>query len=347
MKKMHVLGLMPAAVFALASSAYAQFGTGPNEVESNDTKALADTNQGTWPLPAMNAAGVMIGNSTSTTGAGIDTFRLRTASQAFGIYRHRFIITTQGTAGHTGSIRGLNQVGPAGPAAWDGMSVGTPGTTDTAIQTSVTTTSPARMNQFYSFHRPAELYYRVTGGSLTTANYVVNYEVEQVTPITGPTILTPGEIRITTRAQGHSTDTDFWVYDSNFNAILGYGNDDTSLFSEVPAPPSTALQSTLVRNYAAGVYYLAISNFNVSNNMGSPIDDNFRTGGMMDFSDVVVNSSATTNLNVSVNIGGTLVNLTKTEAFQVLFVRFEVLPTPGASALFGLAGVALLRRRRA
>lgn len=338
----YVSVLASVAGLALASSAYAQFGTGPNEVESNDSKALADTNQGTWNLPAVNTPGVVVGTSTSSAGAGIDTFRLRTAAVVPAIYRNRLVITSN-IAGHTGSIRGVTQAAAA-PGVWNGSSVGTPVASETtAAQTSSTATTPARMNQWYTFGPAADMYYRVTGTAATTAAYSANYEVSTIAPIAGPTFALPGSLTITTFGQGHTTDTDMWVYDANFNAIFGYGNDDQSING---GGASASLQSRLTRTYAAGVYYLAITNFNLASNMGSPNDDDFRTGTMLDFGGMVANSSTTTALNLAVSIGGVVVPNTKVGAFDVNFIRFEVLPSPGAAALFGLAGLVGIRRRR-
>ncbi len=339
--KKHVAMLATIAGLALASSAYAQYGTGPNEVEGNDSKSAADTNQGTWNLPGANASGVVVGTSTASSGAGIDTYHLRTAAASGGIYRHRMVITSN-IAGHTGSIRGVNQVGAAA-GVWDGSTVGTPGTTDSAAQSTSSATTPARFNQWYTFGPAADLYYRVTGSSTTTAPYSINYEVSTVAPIPGPTFANPGSITITTMGQGHSTDTDMWVYDANFNPILGYGNDDESVNG---GGGGTTLQGIFTRNYAAGIYYLAISNYNVCNNMGSPNDDDYRTGTMLDFGGMALNSSTSAGLNLAVSIGGIAVPNTKVGAYDINFIQFEVLPTPGAAALMGLAGLAGLRRRR-
>lgn len=318
------------AVAGLALSAAATAATF-NEAEPNDNKAQANLVAGI--LNGDTIVGNTIGSSTTTPGAASsDNFLVRTAAGALGIYRNRLIITTTGTAGHTGSLRGLNQV------------TGVPGTTDTTVQSSSSLTTPARFNQWYSFGRQADIYYRVAGTASTTADYTVQYEQQAVAPIAVAGTFNAGNITISTVGEtgASQTDTDFWVYDANFNAIVGYGNDDEF--------GTTSLGSRLTRNYAAGTYYLAISNFNIANNQGSPMDDDFRTGAVLDFADVIANSSTTTNLNVSFRINdgvnSILTTATKAGAFDVVFAQFTVVPAPSAAALLGLAGLAGARRRR-
>ena len=69
-------------------------------------------------------------------------------------------------------------------------------------------------------------------------------------------------------------DTELWVYDSTRTAIVDYGNDDTA-GGGAPSRP-------LTRPYAGGTFHLALSSFNFANNLGSPVDDNFRTGVVVD-----------------------------------------------------------------
>src|SRR5687767_550339 len=120
---------------------------GQAEVEPNDSKATAT------PILGIVDGGTITGNSTSASAAGIDTFRIKTAPAALGVYRHRLVITSA-PAGHTGTLRGLNQVNVPNPGP------NTAGTTDTAVQTSsATATTPPRMNQWYGFGKEEEIYY--------------------------------------------------------------------------------------------------------------------------------------------------------------------------------------------
>jgi hypothetical protein len=158
-----------------------------------------------------------------------------------------------------------------------------------------------------------------------------------------------GLITMNWLGQGHSSDTDMWVYDGNFNAIPGYGNDDESPLGGSPGTGVT-LQSWLARNYAPGTYYIAVSNFALANNQGSPSDDDFRTGTVLDFRDIVANSSTTTNVNLAFTIAdSTGVSLavpnTKAGPFDVNWFCFTVVPEPSAWGLV-IAGAAMLLASR-
>ncbi len=319
------------------------------EVEPNDSKATANIING------FGAAFTAIqGNSTSSSGAGLDYFDIRMAPAPLAIYRHRLVLTTPGTVGHTATIRGLNQVAappdtlPGIP--WDGV-VGTAGSTETAPQTgSSTLVTGQRIVQWYGFGKQERFYYRVTGTSSTTADYLATLDTQVVTP-TDIGTYQPGLITLNWNGQGHTTDTDMWVFDSNFNAITGYGNDDSSAALNGAPIATTSLQSWLARNYAPGVYYLAVTNFNLALSNPSPSDDNFRAGALLDFPDIVLNSSTTTGLNLTFTITdstgvATQVVNTKAGQFDINWFRFTVVPTPGTAALLGLGGLFLARRRR-
>lgn len=332
------MGLIGAAGLATSAAARPIF----PEVEPNDTKAQAN-------VVTLAATDGVSGNSIAATGAGLDYFRVRTALSPIGIYRHRMVLTmASGTAFPTVTLRGLNQTAPP-PGPWPGP-VGTPGTTDTTFQTASTAlVTNARTVQWYGFGKSEELYYRVAGTATTTPDYTAVLETVPVVPTAVSGTFNAGSISISTVAQGHTTDTDLWVYDSNFNAIAGYGNDDESVVGGSPGG-GTTLQSYLSRTYAPGTYYIALSNFQLGNNMGSPSDDDFGTGALMDFPNVLVNSSTTVNLNMTFTIsdGANTVQVsnTKVGAFDVNFFSFTVVPTPGTLALLGLSGLAMIRRRR-
>jgi len=348
-----------AALHAVAAAAAitlgaAQFAAAAvfSEVEPNDNKATAN------PVGPMLAGDSITGNTTgsSTTVAGpasADNFLISFPVAAPAIYRNRLVITSN-TPAHTGTIRGLNQTAapvdtlPGRP--WDGV-VGTPTAgTDAAIQTSSTATTPARFNQFYTFGAPTQMVYRVTGVATSTADYTATLETQTVTPTNIGTYV-PGEITISTFNQGHTTDTDMWVYDSNFNAIRGYGNDDESVAGGTPGT-GASLQSWLARNYAPGTYYLSLSNFSTANDQPAPSDDDFRTGTLMDFPGVIANSSTTAALNMTFTItdsAGTTLQVanTKAGAFDINFFQFTVVPEPTTLGLLAAGLPLLFRRRRA
>ncbi len=307
-----------------------------NESEANDSKATANVFGG------LTNGATITGNSISATTTGLDYFRVGTAAAAPGIYRYRMLLNTT-TPGNVGTIRGLGQVA-ATAGTWPGP-VGTANTTDTTIQTSfIMTGTTTRMNQWYGFGAAEDIFYRVTGTTTTTANYVATLERTAVTPV-DIGMYAQGSINISTWNQGHTSDTDMWIYDANFNAIPGYGNDDESLNSG-GGSPGTTFTSVLVRNYTPGVYYLALSNFQLANNMGSPCDDRFRTGSMLDFPNALANSSTTINLNMAFAVNGTQFAATKAGQFDVNFYKFRVVPEPATMAVLGLGVIPFLRRRK-
>jgi hypothetical protein len=278
-----------------------------SELEPNDSKTAANA---FTLMPGDAIQGV----STGSTGVGLDYFRVKTTYLPLGVYRHQLVITST-TAGHTGTIRGLTQsAGVINP------------TSDATVQTSPTT--PSRFNQWYGFGKEEEIYYRVTGTTSTTAPYLSTLSTTPVTVVQVPGAFVPGSITITTAGQGHSTDTDMWVYDANLNAIAGYGNDD--------AFGQTYSMSTLTRTYAPGDYYLALSNWNVANNLASPTDDDYRSGNVMDFANSAAQSSTTAGLNMQFSITDAtgvpvVVANTKAAAFDINWFKFTVIsPSTGA-----------------
>ncbi len=315
------------------------------EVEGNDSKAAANA------VAGMVAGDSITGTSTSSTTTGLDYYRVGTAPAALGIYRYRLVLTSP-TAGHTATIRGLTQTAaPVDTAAglpWDGV-VGTPSTTDTAAQTASSTSTPPRFVQWYGFGKAEDIYYRVTGTTATSGLYTATLERQDVAAVDIGSYA-PGSIQLTTFGQGHTSDTDMWVYDGNLNAMTGYGNDDEAA-NAISGGPGTgaSLQGFFARDYAPGVYYLAISNYNLMNDKASPSDDDFRTGTLLDFPNAVANSSTTTGVNLTFRITdslGTTLQVPNSHAgaFDVNWFKFTVTPEPASLVLLGLAGL-LLRRR--
>ena len=268
------------ALFAQARASATSF----PEIEPNESKAAATVANGLIDGDALT--GVSTGASTITPGtASADFFRITLAARPLAIYRHRLMITTTGAAGHAGTLRGLDQTD---------LGIGT---TDTQIQVSNAGTSPARMNQWYGFGKGESVYYRVGGLPTTTGVYASTLSTDVVTPTPVGGTLSAGQITITTIGQGHTTDTELWVYDSNLNALPDFGNDDESAAGG--GPGLNLLQSILRRTYAPGVYYLAVSDYNLCNNLVSPPDDQSpRDGPVMDFPNLLVARQNTPTTNI-------------------------------------------------
>ncbi len=343
MDKHFVVGAL-AGLAVVAGAANAQI---LPEIEPNETKAEALANGPFIFGDGGGVTGSTTGTSTTTPGLGsADTFLIQNIARPLGIYRHRLVLDN---SAYGATIRGLNQVAaPAGP--WAGV-VGTPGTADNTAQSSVFPTGAMEFNQWYGFGRQEQFYYRVTGTANTTATYTATMETVPVTPMSLGSFQ-PGNITISTLGQGHSSDTDFWVYDGNLNAIVGSGVDDESVNSGPGTGTGSTLQGVLNRTYAPGTYYIAMTNFNIANDQPSPSDDDFRTGTIMDFANIVLNSSTSTNLNMTFALtdsGGIPQQFAATKAgqFDIVWATFEVVPAPSSLALLGLGGLVAARRRRA
>ena len=317
----------------LAASAGLAWGGAANgqntpEIEPNQTKA-----QATVVLDLMQPGHTLSGNSqgSSTTGKGptsADTFRIRTALTGFAIYRYRLVLITVGTAGHVCTIRGVNQIAAA-QAPWPGA-VGTAGVADVTLQQSSPATTPARFVQWYGFGKGEELYYRVAGTAATTGDYTATLERTTITPANIGSF-PAGSLTISTLGQGHTTDTELWVYNGNFDPISGYANDDeaASAISGVPGTTGGSVQSVLKRNYTPGTYFVAVSNFSTANNLGSPCDDDFRGGPLMDFPGAICNDIATPIGNLQFSIGdgvnpAVVVPNTHSEPYIVTWFAFTV-----------------------
>jgi hypothetical protein len=274
------------------------------ESEPNDTKFAA--NEFTFASCSNTITGTTTGASTTTPGdASADNFLITLPTNP-GIVRW-VVSVDSATPGHVLTVRGLTQT----------AGVPNPGT-DSVINTSSATTG--NTVRFYTHGTVApRVYLRITGTTATTAPYVIRFTCTPVTTIDVPGTFAPGSITINSAGQGHTTDTDMWVYDAQLNAIPDYGNDD----------PGAVGPARLTRTFNDGTYYIAIAPYNLANNLGSPPDDSFRTGAVMDFPGVTANSSITLNANCTLAItdsGGTPVQVPNTRAVphEINWIRFVV-----------------------
>jgi len=293
----------------LASGAFAQ--TSFPEIEPNSNKANA-TAAGTFTLASGDSITGTTTGTTVTAGstviASVDTFRVRTATLPAGIYRHALTITTTGTAGHTGTIRGLSQV--------NGVITGT---SDVAFQTSSAATSPARTNVWYGFGGQSEVYYRVAGTASTTAPYVSTLTTTTVTPATIAGTFNAGAITIAS-AVGQTTDTEIYLYDSTLTPI-GH-NDD-------PASGTGTGPSLLTMSLPAGTYYVGIADYNTGNNQsdGNPAEF-YDDENLLDFPNTIANNNTVTAVPVSYTVSDgvttTPVAATRAAIYEIVWGTFTV-----------------------
>ena len=287
------------------------------EVEPNDTKITPNV---VSPMaPGDTISGSTTGASTTVVGAASsDNFDVTTtAAPSAGIWRYRLTLTTGNTGVHTGTLRGRTQTAGVPNA-----------TTDSAVQTSAATTTPARTVQWYANETASRVIYRVTGVAATTLPYAATLVRDAVTPTIIPDTISAGPITFTSIGQT-TADTELWLYDSNFNAIVDAGNDDESLAG---GGTGATAQSRFTRILTPGTYTLAVGTWNMANHLGSPPDDDFRSGLVLEFPNSLAGVSAiatATTLNFSIiHSGGTApVVASRSESYGILFYQFTVAAT--------------------
>lgn len=334
------------ALAAIAGLSGFAFAADTPEAEPNDTKAAAT------PVNLLAPGDTITGNSTgtSTTTAGAasaDYYRVSTPAQSVGIYRNRLTITTTGTAGHTGTIRGLGQTATGANSTGPGAPSAT--ALDNAAQTSSTATTPPRFNQWYSFGPAGQHYYRVTGGTATTADYTSTWSQDVITPVDLGQFA-PGQFELTNTGISSTQDTEVFIYDATTGTPVAGALNDDFLDGSVTQTGGSTLNSRLVRNLGIGTYWIAISNFNTADNQLSPADEGTATATYLDFAGAMTNSSTTVLASIPfrmVHPGGTLdFTASKPGAFDVYFAQITVVPEPATAGLIALLAPALLRRRR-
>lgn len=305
-----------AGVLVGAAGITATFATDVPEEEPNENKASATqtANTGGWGEHGDTLSGSTTGSSTSPGQASADFFLVQTAPVSAAIYRHRLVITTDGTAGHSGALMGVAQSGAPSDT--------------TTLQTTSTTSSPPRFNQWYGFGHAEQLFYRITGTASTTSPYLVTLETETISPnYVGS--FQAGEFVLTTRNQGHTTDTEIFLYDSNFNLIRW--NDDAPT-------PATGLQSEITQGLVTGTYYLAVSTFSTAIAEANESIDRSATGNRFDFADGIArNSSSTSSVNVSFAItdaaGTVQQGAFLSSSYEIYWASFDVVGVAGACCL--------------
>jgi subtilisin-like proprotein convertase family protein len=245
------------------------------EVEPNDTKTGANLRT---LAPGGTITGTSTGSSTLTAGLGsADYFRIKTTPAPLGIYRNTLALTaTTAQTSYGFTLRGLFQ----------SAGVITAGS-DATFMTATTAASPAQTQtlSWFGFGREEEVFARVTGLSTTTGTYTLTHNRTAVTPtvIAGTQPATGNvTVRISAGAAPAVTDSEFWVYDSNFNPV--FGNDGSSV--------GGGALSSATRNLAIGTYFLAVANANLSNDQAAPTDDTIRSSNVLDFPNALAVSTA-------------------------------------------------------
>ncbi len=285
------------------------------ESEPNDDKSAANV------VGCLNSGDAITGTTlglSSLPGPGsADYFRVATCALPLGIYRHRLTLTTGGSAGHLGSLRGVAQSGGVPNAG-----------SDVAFQ--VSTAGAARFNAWYGFGREEELFYRVQGTPSTSASYVSTLSTTTVAPLVITPALQAGIVTISTLGQT-SADTEIYLFDADLRPIPGAHNDDE-------AQTGMQLQSFLRRTLAPGAYFVALATFNTANDQSDASPDETTLGGnLLDFPDQLANSSASfpTNVSFTLSDGVTLVPVAATRAseFEIVWTRFTLVGN-GAFAPF-------------
>ncbi len=306
-----------ASALAGAASAQATF----TEVEPNSTKTEATLVTGI--VSGDNITGTTTGITTTpglTTLPTVDTFRVKTSALSLGIYMHTLTITTTGPAGHAGAILGLTQA--------NGV-INT--TSDTTFATSNFLTTLPRYNVWYGFGKQEEVYYRVTGTNSTTTPYVSTLSTTTVTPLAVTGTFNAGSVTVSSLGQGHTTDTEIYVYDGALNPIpMGHQDDP---IGTVGSPSDVTL------TLAPGTYYVAIANWNLANNQSDlSANEASLSDPVLDFPNAMANNTTGLNVNVQFSVSDgtttTVVPALRANPFEIVWASFTV-GAPGTPFCFG------------
>jgi hypothetical protein len=301
----HAHGLAVAALIAGAARAQTNF----LEVEPNGPKSEAT------PVVGMSFGDAILGTSTGTSAApgtpGLptaDTFLVQTAAAPLAIYRHVLKLTSSGPSGHAGRILGRMQLNGVIQSA------------ETVFQFS--TNAPALDESiWYGFGKQEAIFYRVVGTPSTTGLYAATLTTTIVNPIIVPGAFAAGPVTVTTVGQGHTSDTEIYLYDGALNPVpLGH-NDGLS--------PGDSTVSAVTVNLSPGTYYAAVSSFNTANDQSDLNPTEFwDDDAVLDYPDAIANNLGPTPYDVSFAItdGTNTVQLPAQmiHAFDIVWAKFTV-----------------------
>jgi hypothetical protein len=311
----------------LTASSFGQFVEGAS---AHSTKATAQA----FTL----ANGQFIDGSISAA-SQVDVYKIGLAGQAPAIYRNQLTTSRRNgaTTTATTTLRGLTvSAGVINP------------TSDTSTQSfSAVGTNSDSLQQFYSFGAATDIYLRATG--TTTRDYRTTLTQSIITPTAITGTFNPGSYTFTANGVDGTgeVDTEIVLYNSTFGIVAQ--NDDLS---------GTVLASSMTATLAAGTYYFAISDFDLTTNLGPAPSDGNQGGDVMDFGGTLLNSSVfQTGFNQStIDLGFSLagpagsqqISGIKAERFGVNWYSFTVAPVPEPASMIalGLGAFGLVAKRR-
>ncbi|MFN0200855.1 MAG: T9SS type A sorting domain-containing protein [Bacteroidia bacterium] len=271
------------------------------EVEPNQSKMAA--------TPVSLIANNQIITGISANVSDIDYFKLTDLVSSTTIRENTLSLTTSGTKIYQFelTIRGVSQ------------NNGVITSTETTVQFSKNSSTPAV--RWYSFGKNEVLYISVKCSATSTEPYTLTWTQQNISLSVLPNVLPNGSLTLsTTGVTSAHSNTDMWVYDANFNAIPLAGNDDNAMGN----------RAKLTQNFAAGTYYVALSNENLANNQSSPSEDVFRDGNVVNEPNLLI-SSGLNNGNIPLTFENSYFsftqnpNLTNTRNFRVIWFKFTVI----------------------
>ncbi|MBX9736372.1 MAG: immunoglobulin domain-containing protein [Phycisphaerales bacterium] len=273
------------------------FAVTTTEAEPNNTKATAN-------LRSLGAGNSISGTTTAATDAN-DYFRF-ILPQDSGISRWQLAVVS---GNQLLRLRGLGQAAGVPQVA-----------TDTVFQ-SVSSSQP--LVWYTSGAATPQLYVSVEAAPGTGPTpYVLQLTRTDVTPDVFPVVIPPGSVRFTTEGAVSTPDTEIWLYDAQFNAIEGAGNDGD--------PISSIFNVVLNRTLAAGDYYIAHARFNTSSSLPNPPDDFYRGNDLLEFPGVIACNTNTPPASLTFRAGpaaGTLTTFTPTVpagAFSIAWTKVTI-----------------------
>lgn len=296
-------------------------GAGVNnpEVEPNDTKgsAFLCVSGGGGMSAGDTITGTSTGSANDGTSASADTFIVKTATRASGIYQYRLVLTSA-TLGHTLTVRGLSQAAGA-------VVAGSDATVQTGLVSAPGQPTNSRLVQWYGFGRQELVYVRVTGTSATTSPYSIELKATPITPTALSGSIAAGTVTLS-RTASNTNDVDFWMYDASLRPVTNYGNDQPN---------------SLTRTYTPGTYYIAIGDSNFANGATAPADDTRRDGNVLDSADAAISTTSSSGLDMGVKVLGAVGSLsgggTKVNPFDVTWYCFTVVPNTISTVPVGVA----------